>query len=114
MSTTVVERERVEEVVAPKKVTESDVLERAADLLEEFGWCQGKAGSKEEGEFCMFGALITAQDDVKGPHRGVYKATRCLDDLGGGNFIDWNDAPGRTKAEVVAALRAAAQKARGQ
>jgi hypothetical protein len=103
----VIERERVEE----KTVTEADVLHRAADLLEEFGWCQGRMGSKQEGMFCISGAVNEAVRELG------YNYTRLPSDplyvsgtrFFGGNGPRWNDEAGRTKEEVVSALRSAAE-----
>src|SRR5689334_11279831 len=65
--------------VAPRTetVTEADVLERAADLLEEFGWCQHAPARDEFGlgitpldrgavSFCMTGAFERAIFDLTG------------------------------------------------
>lgn len=107
----VVERERVEEVT--REATEADVLERAADLLEEFGWCQGYMGSKRDGQFCSLGALIEATNDLGGDFGAVRRALG-YEDAGsmGRHIARWNDDAGRTKAEVVAKLREAAARAR--
>jgi hypothetical protein len=92
-----------------KVVTRRDVLLRAADLLEEFGWCQGEFGSKEDGSFCLYGAVDTAHSDLTGkpgwaPREfGIFLHKRL------GGCASWNDDPGRTKAEVVARLREAAE-----
>lgn len=112
----VIEREeRVE-------VTTADVLNRAADLLEEFGWCQqaearnykgvgGDALDPDVARFCIYGALRRAGIDLGAPR---YFGWDCWDAMGlEGAPGPWNDEPGRTKAEVVAALRSAAEKANG-
>jgi hypothetical protein len=118
----IVERESVEEVVAPKEVTVADVLERAADILEEFDWCQGSSGSKAEGYMCAVGAIGEAVVDfgsAAGPFTTKDSPFRqACAILGWPKELDmwplavWNDKPGRTKAEVVAVLRSSAQKAR--
>jgi hypothetical protein len=121
---TVVERE----VIAPTApaVTEADLLSRTADLLEEFGWVQGDIAQDEEGascgsdrgvSFCVGGAYLRALQDL-----GVFADTSHLDwneDLEPlrvalrheEHVQHWNDAKGRTKAEVVGALREAAARA---
>lgn len=105
--------------------TFADILLRAADLVEPEGaWIQGELGLTEDGEvvtadeidravcFCMSGAVWKAIDL---PYAAAYKivldgifpvlnvAARQANGVG-----PWNDAPGRTQAEVVAALRKAA------
>lgn len=111
-------RPRSGSVVEPGtvEVTEADVLLRAADLLEEFGWCQGHAGSKREGEFCARGAIIEAHRDLTGERLDLWGDATTM---GYDNFVSrnlglsktlcaFNDSLGRTKAEVTAALRSAA------
>jgi hypothetical protein len=116
----VIERERVEE----KTVTKADVLHRAADLLEEFGWCRSVSARTATGEgtsvcaqdavqFCMLGAVHRAALDLglDWPRPKGWKdwpPYKARDYLG----LGWtfNDDPGRTKAEVVAKLREEAER----
>jgi hypothetical protein len=91
---------------------ERAIIRRAADLVEQ-GWCQG-ANFKVVDEkpcYCAFQALNEASTRILGidPIHYVY---RHLDSVGEGNsIVDYNDAPGRTQAEVVAMLRAVAEQA---
>lgn len=112
----IVERERVETEVAP--VTTKEVLHRAADLLEEFEWCQADIGRDADGRkiyayqfserrpqaFCAVGAICQAAIDLGLNYRDFYNQYHS-DDSG---WPMWNDANGRTKAEVVTRLRDAA------
>jgi hypothetical protein len=108
----VIEQERVEE----RTVTEADVLNRAADLLEEFGWCQAEMGSKGTGSFCAAGAMIEAAHELGYPPRPDETLFGFADRLLFGGSLShkrtwmFNDAHGRTKAEVVFALRSAAER----
>lgn len=111
-----------ETTVAPAEPTVREVLHRAADLLEEFGWCQGYFAEDSAGEwveeddaaavaFCASGALLRAMADLNAPYM------RSTNELlktppGFSHTPEWNDAPGRTKAEVVACLREAAEASR--
>lgn len=109
-----------------KEVTTSDVVyERAADLLEEFGWCQGYAAvnadecpvvpvSPSVVAFCAIGALTRAAADLN----SAAGTKRLCDYLGLPQqgpanqphpIAKWNDVSGRTRHEVVAALRGAAR-----
>lgn len=127
----IVERERVE--TPSRGVTVADVLERAADLLEEFGWCRSRAAQDASGEcvvvtaatvdaFCLLGAYWRAGLDLDfdgfyeyGPNWAAFPLQVARDRLAKAGLDKddyWNDAPGRTKAEVVQALRSAAEKAR--
>lgn len=106
----------------PVKVTERDVLHRAADLLEEFGWCQHELAIDSEGQslgcdvsnpgavgFCAIGAILRADSDF-----GREKYSTNWDNVsptGSTMLASWNNAPGRTKKEVVTALRDAAERA---
>ncbi len=117
----VIERERVEAPV----VTEADVLNRAADLLEEFGWLQLKmcpegwnALGRTQGPFCLVGAITRARLDFGGDmfNDGVgvsltEQAAKLVDPDSDGHPDFWNDSPDRTKEEVISALREAAARA---
>ena len=75
------------------------IRERAAQLLERDGWCQGTK-KDAQGRRCLSGALeAVAEWEEAGD---VWYALRM--EL---NAVPsaWNDAPGRTLAEVLAALR---------
>lgn len=106
-----------------------EILNAAADLLERPGaWTQGdyarddvglgigefseieiEKGGFEPACFCMIGAVNRARgSDLDASLWGALRRP-IWDVLGEQNIADWNDAPGRTQAEVVAALRAAAK-----
>ena len=82
----------------------ADVLNGAADLIERRGWAQGYSPLR----CCALTAILRAADGVS-----TYDAERALKaEIAPARVITWwNDEPGRTKAEVVAALRAAAENA---
>ena len=85
----------------------SRILLRAAAILEEHGHCKGRAQHGDS--HCLSGAITVASFEFG--HWGLYhghaaamrRVVRFLDDP-----IRWNDAPERTKDEVVAKLRAVA------
>lgn len=94
-------------------MTESDVLEKAADLIERDGWCQG--GDGRDGKCrCMMVAIADASDSAPPPRLSLWQRTRdaIWGYLGVTSGAKWNDAPERTAAEVIAALRSAAAKLR--
>ena len=107
-----VQVERAPEVT--REVTAADVLERAADLLEEFGWCQGQFGSKGYGSFCAIGAIFEASVDLSNRNFSALAAPLGYKDGSdlGASLSRWNDREGRTKEEVVALLRSGAEAAR--
>jgi hypothetical protein len=73
----------------------------AAEYIEKHGWCQKRA-SNSLGQVCLFGALNRVTNNLSNSeYDRVYKV---LND----QPINWNDEPGRTKEEVVNALRKAA------
>ena len=108
-----------------KEPTKRDVLHRAADLLEEFGWCQGIGGmpgsSRHEGRFCYLGAVARASYDFGAepsldPYRDAAEVLGLIYDWGRrgcavAKTFDWNDDTARTRQEVVARLRAEAEAA---
>lgn len=102
--------------------TKRDVLHRAADLIEEFEHCKGDFARNSRGHgvwwhssdvvaFCALGAIHRAHDDFGfDPDESIFAYSRPLARLvPEGHIKDWNDAPGRTRAEVVARLREAAE-----
>jgi hypothetical protein len=100
----------------------ADVLERAADLIEPEGaWTQHEWALGANGEedpigpavcWCAWGAIYEAsgRDWTPVANQAVQAVQAHLD----AEIQQWNDAPGRTQAEVVASLREAAAKARQQ
>jgi hypothetical protein len=105
----------VVETTLQAPITAADTLNRAADLLEEFGWCQNALGSKALGEMCAVGALCDAHKDLgAGPEifRDVLGALGLpLTETAADKLAGWNDASGRTKDQVVARFREAARRA---
>jgi hypothetical protein len=97
-------------------MTIQEIREAAAQLLEQ-GWTQGYYARDAKGEecsptsdtavrWCFNGALIAVAGGKSG--FGVRHAirARAAAESGIGNSIGfWNDAPSRTQAEVVAAMR---------
>lgn len=115
-----------------KSKTVADILTAAADLIDKPGaWTQEEYARDSERHgigwlprlradgvcFCTVGA-IAASTPTTVRHWGDIEdgpaAQALADHLGihRDAIPDWNDAPERTQAEVVAALRAAADKAR--
>jgi hypothetical protein len=79
----------------------------AADLIERCGWVQG-VSEGPNGETCIQSALynVTSPIDFYSEYSPALQLIR--DAIGSAYIPDWNDTPGRTKAEVIAALRKAA------
>jgi hypothetical protein len=118
----------------------SEVLEAAAVLIEPEGkWTQGEfwrladgTGFEEADEygaedprpscFCLFGAMAAVRGEIENPEAndityctpfiaraiGMPPAILCQ------KITEWNDDPKRTQAEVVKALRDAAELARSE
>jgi hypothetical protein len=85
------------------------MLSAAADLIEEYGWVQGKYGDEEIG-FCAMGAVYmyvaaagNATDD------GSVAVNRLAVSLGYNSVAYWNDNIAQSKEEVITALRKAAR-----
>lgn len=104
------------------------VLRRAAALIDDLGWCQRTNAQAANGKtvlsddpdaarWCAYGAIRRVAAGPESSPRAVVEACHVL-----AQFIDpeatstadittWNDDDARTKAEVVAALRDAANAA---
>ena len=83
-----------------KQAIISEISNRAADCIEEHGWCQGTI-MDAEGRLCMVGALMKAGVDARGSGEVLWAWESKL------NFDppEWNDEEGRTKEEVIEFLR---------
>jgi len=106
----------------------ADILAAAAALIEPEGrWTQGAASKSKTGLpdddnrirrdavcWCAWGAILKASGETRivGASERAKAAGLHVDLLVGTDVTVWNDRPERTQAEVVAALRAAAEKAR--
>jgi hypothetical protein len=107
-------------------VNTSEILTRAADLIEQRGWNQGWYVNACGG-LCARGAIYAAAGheplflDVNGDwfapvmnDRDVDRAERFLDGFVGVHAASWNDTVARSAADVTAALRGAAEAARAE
>lgn len=86
------------------------VLLDAAKLVER-GWCQGVATTVIDGRRCHC-AVDAIGVAARGRPLSNHATNAVKDHLGlerHCRFASWNDAPERTRAEVVAALRGAAE-----
>jgi hypothetical protein len=102
----------------------SEILSKAADLIEPEGaWLQAYSAKNADGEpvsssdarackFCIYGAMARICDrDADARQR----ARDFIHPVIGTELISiWNDAPERTQAEVVSALREASTLAKEQ
>lgn len=101
-------------------MTPAEVLDGAADYIEEYGWTQGSESSSAPGcPTCAGIAIDVAAKDGDDVHPAWFAAMDFLcrvigtpGDPGAASVIEWNDTPGRTQAEVVTTLRTAANNAR--
>ena len=104
----------------------ADILERAATLIEERGWNQGWYVNGCGG-LCTTGAMFAAvgMEPVLGQDSNwntfneiAFRSAQAAWDRFTAHVAQhapqWNDAPERTKEEVVSTLRAAAQAARAE
>lgn len=90
-------------------MTPEEILRSAAEVIEVFGWRQGAYGSPGSG-FCILGALSVAYSgvtsEVWAPELSAAKRL-IVERLGLAQYgiSEWNDAPERTREEVMAVLR---------
>lgn len=89
--------------------TDKQVLLDAADHIELVGWHQGRMFADCSVRYitsspcCAMGAVsLVVGDDGNEQFDRVWQH---LNNFVGGSVIEWNDALGRTKEEVVAKLR---------
>jgi hypothetical protein len=94
-----------------KPVTK-DILTKASELINQYGWVQGTSGNKGIG-FCAFGAIAEAStelypntkweelDTIEG------NAIKTVSRFADGSIIGYNDEPNRTKEEVLLAFQKA-------
>lgn len=92
-------------------MTTTEVRNKAAAYIERNGWWRGFSGLTSTGECpqCLWTAMcmVVGQDD----YSLCYQAAREMGFRGrsysklGDAVFEWNDAPERTKAEVLARLR---------
>jgi len=99
-------------------VTTAEILRKAADLIEPEGkWTQGYYARNSSGDirvatdseavcWCAIGAIRKVSHTTAS--REAIVVAQMLGFKGSDELVNWNDAKGRTQAEVVAALRAAA------
>lgn len=89
----------------------SETLNRAADMIEERGWAQREGWANEGGPLCLEGgieaatSITTRRDFIACP---AYRAVADYLNYGEKPLYWWNDQRGRTKEEVIEALRGAA------
>lgn len=94
----------------------SEVLNKAADLIEERGWIQGPTGwiIADGGPLCLEGGIYAALGDVRGWFRSEIEACpayQAVEAYVGDHFMglwQWNDDHDRTAEQVIATLRAVA------
>lgn len=89
------------------------ILRRAADLIEQRGWCQHRL-QDSQGRLCFNGGIMAAIGMTNfvnaKPLIGLPASEFAFERLGGEPAY-WNNAPERTKEEVVAKLRELADQA---
>lgn len=102
----------------------SEILAKAADLIEPEGaWTQGALARTANDNvigplcdpavcWCANGSLLRSGASDFVFQTAEYRFMQAATGVGEGFISDWNDAPDRTQAEVVAALRRAADLAR--
>lgn len=78
-------------------------LRQAADYIETHGWCQGKF-ERDDGHVCVSRAIHRAGGDLAA--RLAFVDFLGTPDV---SLLGWNDTPGRTAEEVIAALRECAR-----
>ena len=89
------------------------VLAEAAELIEKHGWIQDELHTVNG--YCLIGALRAAKlralppDLTESGRRAIHNSVRhrLQITINAWGLVDWNDAYGRTKSQVIAALNEA-------
>lgn len=89
-------------------MTDTEIRQKAASLVEEKGWLQGVLWGPK-GEVCALGALLIAAEVpslIEAPPFFEDLVANLEEEIDTGESLDvWNDKDGRTQQQVVAALR---------
>lgn len=94
-------------VVAPVDGVGLQLL-KAAQIIRERGWCQ-RVGREADGRVCALGAIAEAtRHTIVEVIMCSPVAARLRKHISGRTISDWNDEPGRTAGDVIAALETAA------
>ena len=91
-------------------LTASEVLLKAADILERDGWCKDSLHDGQ-GRHCVAGAILIAVSGSPGRAELRDEARHLLRQhlpFWAPTIETWNDMPWRTRDQVLAKLRAAA------
>lgn len=85
------------------------VLREAASVLRKRGWTQ--FGLREGRQCCAMGAILAVGAGSDETETAIRRLMRHVGGLGvpTGSVTLWNDAPGRTRAQVIRGLLAAAR-----
>lgn len=95
----------------------ADILDKAADLIEPEGrWIQGEYHDHRDGIscWCAMGAVARVMQENEADAEYLLDRQASLIGFTSMDLEEFNDAEGRAQAEVVAKLREAAAKARGE
>ena len=105
-------------------ITDADVLEKAADMLEsgEIDWCQRVAFQYQRGLInpdpvaaCSAGAVALAANRLGGSSVSTVAAAQlAAREAWGQELTRWNDHPDRTKEEVINFFKQTAKALRNQ
>jgi hypothetical protein len=86
--------------------TTAKILNKAADLIDLHGWCQGEMQSNQ-GCYCVLGAInAVTRTPLRDPARDAVR-----EEIFGASISSWNDQKGRTVDQVTTTLRNAARTA---
>lgn len=87
--------------------TPADVLDAAADYIDEHGWTQN-VYEDEEGACCAMGGILRVSDPDS-----AYFAEDALQRHLGRTIVQWNDTADQTAANVTHTMREVAASLRG-
>jgi hypothetical protein len=89
-----------------RPIRPSRALAKARAAIERYGWVRGKFGDKSCG-FCAAGAIGCVAPTYTEQWRDLMNVLMLFERLDGNWTAGWNDAPERTREEVLAAFTSA-------
>lgn len=93
--------------------TTADVLDEAARIIDEVGWCRNTF-ENSQGHVCVRAALDRVAAPVQLRRDAAYFLTNDLGLEHSGRLAIWNDAAGMTKRKVTSRLRKVAKRLRSK
>lgn len=94
--------------------TPADVLDDAARILDEFGWCRGRFRDVRNGHYCVRGAIMQVSCFTQLQADAGDAMAKSLGLQFAGQLSNWNDYTARDRRQVTGTMRKVAKQLRSQ